>query len=73
MICEQLIRHGRAADTPIALVEQGTTANQRVITGTLADMAAKVAEQQVRAPTLLIVGEVVQLRDKLAWFEGAQR
>ena len=73
VICEQLMRHGRGADTPIALVEQGTTVNQRVITGTLADMPQRVAEQSVRAPTLVIVGEVVRLRDKLAWFEGGQR
>jgi uroporphyrin-III C-methyltransferase/precorrin-2 dehydrogenase/sirohydrochlorin ferrochelatase len=57
----------------VALVEQGTTVNQRVITGTLADLPQRVAEQSVRAPTLVIVGEVVKLRDKLAWFEGAQR
>ena len=73
VICEQLMRHGRGADTPIALVEQGTTVNQRVITDTLADMPQRVAEQSVRAPTLVIVGEVVRLRDKLAWFEGGQR
>ena len=73
VICEQLMRHGRGADTPVALVEQGTTVNQRVITGTLADLPQRVAEQSVRAPTLVIVGEVVKLRDKLAWFEGGQR
>ena len=73
VICEQLMRHGRGADTPVALVEQGTTINQRVITGTLADLPQRVAEQTVRAPTLVIVGEVVRLRDKLAWFEGGQR
>jgi uroporphyrin-III C-methyltransferase/precorrin-2 dehydrogenase/sirohydrochlorin ferrochelatase len=72
IICEQLIRHGRAADTPAALVQQGTTANQRVFTGTLADLPRLVAEHEVHAPTLVIVGEVVQLREKLAWFEGAQ-
>jgi uroporphyrin-III C-methyltransferase/precorrin-2 dehydrogenase/sirohydrochlorin ferrochelatase len=72
MICEQLIAHGRAATTPAALIQQGTTQNQRVITGTLADLAARVAEHEVRAPTLVIIGEVVQLREKLAWFEGAQ-
>ncbi|HTO18959.1 MAG TPA: siroheme synthase CysG [Pseudomonas sp.] len=72
VICEQLMRHGRGADTPVALVEQGTTINQRVITGTLADLPQRVAEQTVRAPTLVIVGEVVRLRDKLAWFEGGQ-
>lgn len=72
LICEQLIRHGRAADTPAALVQQGTTPGQRVFTGTLADLPRQVAEHEVHAPTLVIVGEVVRLRDKLAWFEGGQ-
>ncbi|MCP9338873.1 siroheme synthase CysG [Stutzerimonas xanthomarina] len=72
VICQQLMAHGRAADTPAALVQQGTTVNQRVITGTLANLAERVASEQVQAPTLVIVGEVVQLREKLAWFEGAQ-
>ncbi|MBH3448957.1 uroporphyrinogen-III C-methyltransferase [Pseudomonas putida] len=71
-ICAELIRHGRAANTPAALVQQGTTRNQRVFTGTLADLPELVAQHEVHAPTLVIVGEVVQLRDKLAWFEGAQ-
>jgi len=71
-ICAELIRHGRAASTPAALVQQGTTRNQRVFTGTLADLPALVAQHEVHAPTLVIVGEVVQLRDKLAWFEGSQ-
>ena len=71
VICEQLIAHGRAADTPVALIQQGTTSHQRVFTGTLANLAARVASEQVQAPTLIIVGEVVQLREKLAWFEGA--
>ncbi|MBT9235891.1 siroheme synthase CysG [Pseudomonas sp. MG-2] len=71
-ICAELIRHGRAANTPAALVQQGTTRNQRVFTGTLADLPELVAQHEVHAPTLVIVGEVVQLRDKLAWFEGSQ-
>ncbi|WP_423770820.1 siroheme synthase CysG [Pseudomonas sp. NLJ1] len=71
-ICAELIRHGRAANTPAALVQQGTTRNQRVFTGTLADLPELVARHEVHAPTLVIVGEVVQLRDKLAWFEGSQ-
>ncbi|GLO16154.1 siroheme synthase [Pseudomonas putida] len=71
-ICAELIRHGRAASTPAALVQQGTTRNQRVFTGTLADLPDLVARHEVHAPTLVIVGEVVQLREKLAWFEGSQ-
>lgn len=70
LICEQLIRHGRAADTPAALIQQGTTRNQRVFTGTLANLPQLVAQHKVHAPTLVIVGEVVTLRQKLAWFEG---
>lgn len=72
VICEQLIAHGRAASTPAALVQQGTTRNQRVFAATLADLPGRVATEQVQPPTLLIVGEVVQLREKLAWFEGAE-
>ncbi len=68
LICRQLIAHGRAPETPIALVQQGTTRHQRVITGTLADLPAKVAGAGVKAPTLLIVGEVVSLHGQLGWF-----
>ncbi len=71
-ICQQLIEHGRAASTPAALIQQGTTQQQRVYSGTLSNLAELVAEHEVRAPTLVIVGEVVSLREKLAWFEGAQ-
>lgn len=69
-ICRQLIAHGRASDTPIALIQQGTTAQQRVLTGTLATMPGLVERTEIKPPTLLIVGEVVSLRDKLKWFEG---
>ena len=71
-ICEQLIAHGRSGATPAALVQQGTTQNQRVFTGTLETLPQLVAQHEVHAPTLVIVGEVVTLRDKLAWFDGAQ-
>lgn len=71
-ICQQLIAHGRAASTPAALIQQGTTQQQRVYSGTLSNLAELVARHDVHAPTLVIVGEVVSLREKLAWFEGAQ-
>ncbi len=67
IICQQLIAHGRDADTPIALVQQGTTPNQKVYVGTLATMPAIIAANQVKAPTLIIVGEVVSLHQQLAW------
>ncbi len=69
VICEQLIKHGAAASLPAALIQQGTTVHQQVLTGTLATLADIVAGQEVQAPTLLIVGEVVSLHDKLAWFK----
>lgn len=67
-ICGTLIKHGRSAETPAALIQRGTQPQQRVIKGTLADLPAIVAQSQVSAPTLLIIGEVVTLENKLAWF-----
>ncbi len=72
VICEQLIAHGRSPQTPIALIQQGTTPNQKVIVGTLADMVERVAKDPVQAPTLIIVGEVVSLREQLAWYETSE-
>ena len=66
-ICEQLIRHGASPDLSIALIQQGTTAEQKVFTGTLATMPALIASQEVKAPTLIIVGDVVKLHQTLAW------
>lgn len=68
-ICAKLIEHGRAASTPMALVQQGTTVRQQVLIGTLESMPALVERTEIKPPTLLIVGEVVQLHDKLKWFE----
>jgi len=69
-ICTQLMAHGRSPETPIALIQQGTTAQQRVVVGTLRDMLERVAGAGIRAPTLIIVGEVVRLRRDLAWFDA---
>lgn len=68
-ICEQLIAHGVSADMPVAVVQQGTTKHQRVVTATLKDLAQKVQAAQIKAPCLTIVGEVVKLREKLNWFD----
>jgi len=70
VICREMIAHGRAADTPIALIQQGTTPNHRVLVGTLASMPGIIERESVAAPTLIIVGEVVKLREQLAWFEN---
>jgi uroporphyrin-III C-methyltransferase len=68
-IAAQLIAHGRAADTPAAVVRQGTTPDQQTVVGTLASIAADVARAQLTAPATLIVGEVVRLRERLSWFD----
>ena len=67
-ICEKLIEHGVAASMPVAVVQQGTTQRQKVVTATLADLAEKVAAAEMKPPCLTIIGEVVQLREKLNWF-----
>ena len=69
IICERLIRHGLPATLPAALVERGTRPEQRVFSATLDTLPELVARHRVQAPTLLIVGEVVKLRERLAWFE----
>jgi uroporphyrin-III C-methyltransferase/precorrin-2 dehydrogenase/sirohydrochlorin ferrochelatase len=70
-ICEQLQAYGRDSTTPIALVEKGTMPSQRVLLGTLATMVELVQLEQPRAPTLIIVGDVVRLAEQgLAWFSG---
>ena len=68
-ICSKLVAHGLPAHTPAAVIEQGTTLEQRVVSGTLADLANRVAEAELRSPCLTIVGEVVRLREQLAWFD----
>ncbi|NNC99195.1 MAG: uroporphyrinogen-III C-methyltransferase [Gammaproteobacteria bacterium] len=70
VICEQLIRHGVVSDMPVALIEQGTTARQRVFTGTLDSISALIKRAEVHAPTLVIIGSVVSLHDRLAWFNA---
>ena len=67
-ICTKLIEHGVDADMPIALVEQGTTNKQRVITSTLSKMPKVIAGANIHAPTLIIIGTVVTLHKSLNWF-----
>ena len=66
-ICEQLIAHGQRPTMPVALISKGTTPEQKVVVGTLADIASKVSEHHIVAPTLTIIGEVVSLREQLQW------
>jgi len=68
-ICQALIENGCPPDHPIAIVQQGTTQNQRVLTGTLSDMPQRVENAEIQPPTLIIVGTVVSLHEKLNWFQ----
>jgi len=68
---DRLLAHGRAASTPFALVENGSRRDQRVVTGTLADLPETARSHQVRSPALLILGEVAALAHALHWFGPA--
>ena len=68
-LCAKLVEHGLPGSTPVAIVQQGTTQNQRVITGTLVTLPGIAQVEKPQAPTLIIVGGVVTLREKLAWFK----
>ncbi len=68
IICDQLIKHGMSKDTPMALVQKGTTVDQKVVIATLDTMVEEIKRQPVAAPTLIIVGHVVSLHSKLKWF-----
>ncbi|HXF66725.1 MAG TPA: uroporphyrinogen-III C-methyltransferase [Burkholderiales bacterium] len=67
-ICRQLVRHGLSSATPAAAVQSATTPEQRVVTGTLGTLPDLVAAVGLASPTLLVVGEVVELHQRLAWF-----
>ncbi|MGH8552687.1 MAG: siroheme synthase CysG, partial [Methylococcales bacterium] len=69
-LCAALIEHGAPPDLPAALVERGTTVHQRVISADLGTLPERVASADVKAPTLVIVGTVVKLHAKLAWFKS---
>jgi len=71
VLCRELTAHGLPAATPAALIQQGTTPQQRVLAGTLESLPALVHASGVKAPTLIIIGEVVKLREQLKWFEPA--
>ena len=70
-ICQSLIDHGSPKDLPIAMIQKGTTSNQRVITGTLETLATTIANMDIKPPTLIIIGTVVTLHDKLNWFNNS--
>jgi uroporphyrinogen III methyltransferase/synthase len=69
-IAQRLVECGRAPDTPTAVIRWGTTPNQRTVTGTLADIAERVAKAGLTPPVITVVGPVVELRDKLRWYDN---
>ncbi|HUL36578.1 MAG TPA: uroporphyrinogen-III C-methyltransferase [Thermodesulfobacteriota bacterium] len=68
-IVRELMRHGRSPSTPVAVITQGTTSRQRCLVGTLQDIVDRVAKENLQPPSVVVVGEVVQFRETLRWFE----
>ncbi len=68
ILCSEMKKHGLPGDMPAAIVQQGTTPNQKVVIGTLDTLPALAASAKLKPPTLIIVGEVVKLHEKLNWF-----
>jgi uroporphyrin-III C-methyltransferase/precorrin-2 dehydrogenase/sirohydrochlorin ferrochelatase len=68
-IVDELLAGGRAASTPAAIVENGTMDAQRVVTCALADLPSRAAQERIASPSLIVVGDVVTLRDRIAWFQ----
>ncbi len=68
-ITKQLMKHGRPQSTPVAVIEWGTTKEQRTITGTLDTIALQIKTSGYQNPSMIIVGEVVKVREEIAWFE----
>ncbi|MCB1753033.1 MAG: uroporphyrinogen-III C-methyltransferase [Gammaproteobacteria bacterium] len=70
VITDQLIKHHVSPEMPVALVQQGTTEHQRVFTGTLSTIQSIVEREKPKPPTLIIVGNVVRLQEKLSWYRA---
>lgn len=71
-LCSKLIEHGLSEKTPMALVQKATTRQQKVLIGTLKSMPKLLETANIKPPTLIIVGEVVNLHEKLSWFGSAE-
>jgi len=72
VLCHELIKHGMDEKTPAAIIQQGTTMNQRTYTGTLKSLPLIVESEEIKPPSMMIIGNVVRLRDKLAWYESGE-
>ena len=72
LLCQNLISHGLPSNTPAAIIQQGTTQKQKIVTGTLQTLPHLATTANLTPPTLIIVGEVVKLHQNLAWFEPSE-
>ncbi len=72
-ICQQLVSHGVSPDMPIAVIQQGTTPGQKVLSGTLETMPDMIEQHEIKPPTLIIVGQVVRLQKTLNWFQPTKK
>ncbi len=71
-ICDSLLKYGKDPDTPVALIYWGTTSEQRTVTGTLRTIVGIVSAKKVENPSMIIIGEVVELRKQIAWFQDCE-
>jgi uroporphyrinogen III methyltransferase/synthase len=72
-IIEGISKGGRHEDTPVAIIEEGTTRKQRVTIGKLSDIVVKARERKVEPPAVIVIGDVVKLRKELVWLRGSKR
>jgi uroporphyrinogen III methyltransferase/synthase len=72
-IARQLLAHGRDESCPVAVIARGTTSAQQTVVGTLADIAVRAAAAGIQPPALIVIGDVVGLRERLQWFEGSRQ
>lgn len=70
MVCRKLIENGKSQDTPVAVIRWGTRSDQKTIVSNLEDIARMVEEKDIRPPAVMVVGEVVKLRENLKWYEN---
>lgn len=68
-VCQKLIEHGRSAETPVAVIRWGTRSDQKTIVSNLKEIAKSVKEKEIKSPAVMVVGDVVNLREKLKWYE----
>jgi len=69
-IVRQLVRNGRSPSTPVAVISQGTSPKQRTIVGTIENIVAKAKKENFEPPAVIVVGDVVKLREQIRWFDN---